>query len=69
MTTMIDTGLVAEHNAKLAPQLQADYEALGGVLARRGQDKHERPECDPHLMHPSPDSLPPSHPPPDGRCA
>jgi len=38
MTTMIDTGLVAGHNAKLAPQLQADYEALGGMLARRGQD-------------------------------
>ena len=38
MTTMIDTGLVAEHNAALAPQLQADYEALGGMLARRGQD-------------------------------
>ena len=38
MTTLIDAGLVADHNAKLASQLEADYEALGGMLARRGQD-------------------------------
>ena len=41
MTTLIDTGLVAAHNAKLAPQLQADYDALGGMLARRGRDIEE----------------------------
>jgi L-rhamnose isomerase/sugar isomerase len=34
----IDAGLVAEHNDKLAPGVQADYEALGAMLARRGQD-------------------------------
>jgi L-rhamnose isomerase/sugar isomerase len=38
MTSVIDAGLVAEQNAKLASQVQADYEALGGMLARRGQD-------------------------------
>jgi L-rhamnose isomerase/sugar isomerase len=38
MTNVIDTSLVADHNAKLAAQLQADYEALGGMLARRGND-------------------------------
>jgi L-rhamnose isomerase/sugar isomerase len=38
MTTLIDTALVADHNDKLAAQLQADYDALGGMLARRGQD-------------------------------
>ena len=38
MTTLIDAGLVADHNAKLASQLEADYDALGGMLARRGQD-------------------------------
>jgi len=38
MTKVIDAGLVAEQNDKLAAQVQADYEALGGVLARRGQD-------------------------------
>jgi L-rhamnose isomerase/sugar isomerase len=41
MTTLIDAGLVAEHNAKSASQLQADYEALGGMLARRGRDIEE----------------------------
>jgi L-rhamnose isomerase/sugar isomerase len=41
MTTLIDAGLVAEHNAKLSSQLQADYEALGGMLARRGRDIEE----------------------------
>ena len=38
MTTVIDAALVAEHNAKQEARLQADYEALGGMLARRGQD-------------------------------
>jgi L-rhamnose isomerase/sugar isomerase len=38
MTTLIDAGFVAEHNAKTASQLQADYDALGGMLARRGRD-------------------------------
>jgi L-rhamnose isomerase/sugar isomerase len=38
MTNAIDAGLLAEHNDKMAAQVQADYEALGGMLARRGQD-------------------------------
>jgi len=38
MKDMIDAGLVADQNAKLDAGLQADYEALGGVLARRGLD-------------------------------
>lgn len=38
MNTMIDSGLVAEHNAKLQFNLDADYAALAGVLERRGQD-------------------------------
>lgn len=38
MSTLIDAGRVAEHNAKLEANLQADYDALAGVLARRGQD-------------------------------
>lgn len=37
-STMIDTGRVAEHNAKLRANLDEDYAALGGMLARRGQD-------------------------------
>ncbi|KQV27037.1 L-rhamnose catabolism isomerase [Massilia sp. Root335] len=41
MTTLIDAGLVAEHNAKAAARLQADYDALGGMLARRGRDIEE----------------------------
>jgi L-rhamnose isomerase/sugar isomerase len=41
MTTMIDGALVADQNAKLDAQLQADYEALGGMLARRGLDIEE----------------------------
>ncbi|GAB3453638.1 L-rhamnose catabolism isomerase [Massilia terrae] len=41
MTTVIDAALVAEHNAKLASDLKADYEALGGMLARRGVDIEE----------------------------
>ncbi|MBB3223515.1 L-rhamnose catabolism isomerase [Pseudoduganella umbonata] len=35
---VIDTNLVAEHNAQQQADLQADYEALGGMLARRGVD-------------------------------
>ena len=38
MNTVIDSGLVAEHNAKTQNNLDADYAALGGMLARRGQD-------------------------------
>ncbi|WP_020654739.1 L-rhamnose catabolism isomerase [Massilia niastensis] len=38
MNKIIDTALVAEHNAKQAARLEADYEALGGMLARRGVD-------------------------------
>ncbi|WP_198118242.1 L-rhamnose catabolism isomerase [Massilia rhizosphaerae] len=38
MTTLIDAGLVAAHNDKLASGLQADYDALGSMLARRGRD-------------------------------
>ncbi|MEG1326390.1 MAG: L-rhamnose catabolism isomerase [Janthinobacterium sp.] len=38
MHTMIDSGRVADHNAKLQANLEADYAALGGVLERRGQD-------------------------------
>jgi L-rhamnose isomerase/sugar isomerase len=36
--SVIDAGLVAEQNDKQAAQLQADYDALGGMLARRGKD-------------------------------
>jgi L-rhamnose isomerase/sugar isomerase len=38
MTNIIDAGLVADQNAKLEAGLKADYEALGGMLARRGLD-------------------------------
>ncbi len=38
MDTLIDAGLVAQHNAVLQADLAADYDALAGVLARRGQD-------------------------------
>jgi L-rhamnose isomerase/sugar isomerase len=41
MTSVIDAALVAEQNARLATQVQADYDALGGMLARRGQDIEE----------------------------
>lgn len=41
MTNIIDAGLVADQNAKLEAGLQADYEALGGMLARRGLDIEE----------------------------
>ena len=36
--SMIDSGRVAEHNTALRAGLDADYDALGGMLARRGQD-------------------------------
>ncbi|MCG2583929.1 L-rhamnose catabolism isomerase [Massilia sp. TS11] len=38
MTTTIDTARVQEHNARAQETLQADFDALAGVLARRGQD-------------------------------
>jgi hypothetical protein len=38
MSTIIDSGRVAEHNASLRAGLEADYEALGGMLQRRGVD-------------------------------
>lgn len=38
MSKPIDAGLVAEHNAKASANVEADYAALGGMLARRGQD-------------------------------
>ncbi|MFJ2987494.1 L-rhamnose catabolism isomerase [Collimonas sp. NPDC087041] len=38
MNTVIDAGLVAEHNAAMRNNLEADYAALGGMLARRGRD-------------------------------
>jgi L-rhamnose isomerase/sugar isomerase len=38
MNAVIDAGRVAEHNAKAQASLEADYAALGGMLARRGQD-------------------------------
>lgn len=38
MTSVIDAGLVADQNLKHDAALQADYEALGGMLARRGLD-------------------------------
>ena len=38
MTSVIDAGLVADQNTKQNAQLQADYEGLGGMLARRGLD-------------------------------
>ncbi|NCT84162.1 MAG: L-rhamnose catabolism isomerase [Comamonadaceae bacterium] len=38
MKTIIDAGQVEQHNAKLKAELQADYDALGGMLSRRGVD-------------------------------
>jgi L-rhamnose isomerase/sugar isomerase len=38
MTAVIDSGFLAEHNAKLESDVEADYAALAGVLSRRGQD-------------------------------
>jgi len=37
-TPIIDAGQVEQHNAKLNAELQADYDALGGMLSRRGVD-------------------------------
>jgi L-rhamnose isomerase/sugar isomerase len=38
MTYPIDAALVAEHNQQAKADLDADYAALGGMLARRGKD-------------------------------
>ncbi|MFP5392075.1 MAG: L-rhamnose catabolism isomerase [Gammaproteobacteria bacterium] len=38
MSTLIDASLIADQNAKTRAALEADYEALGGMLARRGVD-------------------------------
>jgi L-rhamnose isomerase/sugar isomerase len=38
MSTIIDSGRVAGRNAQLRAGLNADYGALGGILARRGVD-------------------------------
>jgi L-rhamnose isomerase/sugar isomerase len=35
---VIDAGIIAEHNAKIEANVKADYDALGGILARRGID-------------------------------
>jgi L-rhamnose isomerase/sugar isomerase len=35
---VIDAGIVADHNAQQQANLQADYDALGGILSRRGVD-------------------------------
>ena len=36
--TIIDSTQVEQHNAKQRADLQADYDALGGQLSRRGVD-------------------------------
>lgn len=38
MSTLIDASLIADQNAKTRSALEADYEALGGILGRRGRD-------------------------------
>ena len=38
MNTVIDRGQVEQHNAGVRADIEADFEALGGILARRGQD-------------------------------
>ncbi|TFW29283.1 L-rhamnose catabolism isomerase [Duganella callida] len=38
MSTIIDQNLVARHNGQLQANLHADYDALAGVLSRRGVD-------------------------------
>src|SRR3954466_5350351 len=43
MSTIIDNGRVAEHNARLKANLEADYAALGGMLQRRGVDIEKLP--------------------------
>lgn len=35
---IIDAGQVEQHNSQLRAELQADYDALGGMLSRRGVD-------------------------------
>ena len=38
MTYLISDDFVGQQNARTLAQLQADYDALGGVLQRRGRD-------------------------------
>ncbi|RJG21280.1 L-rhamnose catabolism isomerase [Massilia cavernae] len=38
MNKLFDRGQVEQHNAALSADINADFEALGGMLARRGQD-------------------------------
>ncbi|MES2898193.1 MAG: L-rhamnose catabolism isomerase [Pseudomonadota bacterium] len=38
MKTVIDSSLLEQHNNSVRAGIEADYEALGGMLARRGQD-------------------------------
>ncbi|WP_426104520.1 L-rhamnose catabolism isomerase [Massilia sp. TSP1-1-2] len=38
MTTLIDSARIEQHNASVCADLELDYAALGGMLARRGQD-------------------------------
>jgi L-rhamnose isomerase/sugar isomerase len=38
MNTVIDRGQVEQHNARVRADIEADFAALGGILARRGQD-------------------------------
>ena len=41
MNTVIDRGQVEQHNAGVRANIEADFAALGGILARRGQDIEE----------------------------
>lgn len=41
MNTVIDHGQVEQHNAGARANIEADFAALGGILARRGQDIEE----------------------------
>ncbi|MDB5917684.1 MAG: rhaI [Massilia sp.] len=41
MNTVIDRGQVEQHNAGVRADIEADFAALGGMLARRGQDIEE----------------------------
>ena len=38
MNTLIDRARIEQHNAGISAHIEADYAALGGMLARRGQD-------------------------------
>jgi L-rhamnose isomerase/sugar isomerase len=38
MNTVIDRAQIEQHNAGARANIEADYDALGGMLARRGQD-------------------------------